>query len=295
MWIKEGTLYPQHQHTRAELYQVISGESSWGPSPKDLSPLSPGDLISFVPAEPHAVQVGDNGPLVAVFGWTGNLEGEQWFSNPGVGETYGGDFRTVSDVHGMHAGDYYDAIAHNYDGILRGWGWNMPEAVVDILEKGLEILSSPLAGKSVIDLGCGSGLVGVALKARGVTDIVGVDYSLNQLATAKSRGCYKWTQKLDLLEPLPLDSDQWDVTICSGCSTYLNPGVLKEWCRVTKVGGVIAFSHKNTQLGPYEEEQDAMERAGLWEKVYVSENLLYLPALRDPKQDFAKVYVYQKK
>jgi len=72
-WIKEGTLYPQHQLHQAELYQVISGVSSWGPSPKDLTPLSPGDLISFVPAEPHAVLVGDTGPLVAVFGWTGNL------------------------------------------------------------------------------------------------------------------------------------------------------------------------------------------------------------------------------
>jgi len=195
----------------------------------------------------------------------------------------------------MHAGDYYDNIAHNYDGILRGWGWNMPEAVVDTLEKGLEILSTPLGGLSVMDLGCGSGLVGVALNARGVQDIAGCDYSPNQLATANTRGCYKWTQKVDLLEPLPFDSNQWDVTICSGCSTYLNPGVLKEWCRVTKEGGVVAFSHKNTTLGAYEEEQDAMEAAGLWEKVYVSENLLYLPALRDPKQDFAKVYVYRKK
>lgn len=294
-WIAPGTLYPQHQMHQAETYQVISGASSWGPSPKDFSPLSPGDFISFVPAEPHAVQVPGDQPLVAVFGWTGNLAGDHWFSNPEVGGFDIQDFAAYTDGKGMHASDYYDAIAHNYDGMLRGWGWNMPEAVVDTLEKGLEILDVKLKGKSVMDLGCGSGLVGLALQARGVTDIEGVDFSQKQLDTAETRGCYKSTQKVDLLKPLPLPSNNWEITICSGCSSYLNPGVLKEWCRVTKVGGVVAFSHKNTMLGAYEEEQDAMEAAGLWEKVYVSEKLTYLPALRDPKQDYAKVYVYKKK
>jgi len=294
-WIAPGTLYPQHQMHQAEMYQIISGASSWGPSPKDFSPLSPGDFISFVPAEPHAVTVPGDQPLVAVFGWTGNLKGDHWFSNPDVGGWEIQDFKAHVVDKGMHASEYYDAIAHNYDGILRGWGWNMPEAVVDTLEKGLDILDVKLKGLSIMDLGCGSGLVGAALEARGVTDISGVDFSQNQMDTAVSRGCYKSTQKVDLLKPLPLTSNNWDVTICSGCSSYLNPGVIKEWCRITKVGGVVAFSHKNTTLGAYEEEQAAMEAAGLWEKVYVSENLLYLPALRDPKQDYAKVYVYQKK
>lgn len=292
-WIAPGTLYPQHQHSQAEVYQVISGDSSWGPSPKDFKPVIPGDLMSFVPAEPHAVQVRGNQPLVAVYGWTGNMSGDHWFSNPEVGDLMGSNFKDASNF-GMHAGEYYDTIAHNYEGIVRGWGYNMPEALVDNLEKGMKILHMKLDGLSVLDLGCGSGLVGVALKARNVNDIVGVDYSVKQLATAETKGCYKLTQKVDLLEPLPLSSNHWDITICSGCSTYLNPGVLKEWCRVTKAGGVVAFSHKNTHLGPYEEEQDRMEQDGLWNKVFVSENLLYLPALRDPNQDFAKVYVYQK-
>ena len=53
--------------------------------------------------------------------------------------------------------------------------------MVDTLEKGLDILDVKLKGLSIMDLGCGSGLVGAALEARGVTDISGVDFSQNQV------------------------------------------------------------------------------------------------------------------
>jgi len=54
----------------------------------------------------------------------------------------------------------------------------------------LALLGSDLSQMSALDMGCGTGLVGAALKVRGVSEIVGIDASAGMIDQAKQKNCY---------------------------------------------------------------------------------------------------------
>ena len=57
---------------------------------------------------------------------------------------------------------YYDDMSNDYENVVRSWGYNMPESVVEALE-----LYGNLKKKnawSMLDIGCGDGLCGKILK-----------------------------------------------------------------------------------------------------------------------------------
>ena len=73
-----------------------------------------------------------------------------------------------------------------------------------------------------LDVGCGTGLVGKALRARGFTGrVVGLDISQVSLRLAQQSGAYDDLQPADLQQPLPLDDDGVDALVCVGVMTYL--------------------------------------------------------------------------
>ena len=71
------------------------------------------------------------------------------------------------------------------------------------------------------DLGCGDGAVGEALRAKGFTNLEGLDISQGMLDIAKEKGIYQSLQKVDLLQELPLEQDTFDLAVSSAVSTYL--------------------------------------------------------------------------
>ena len=77
----------------------------------------------------------------------------------------------------------------------------------------MEKILGDLHGMQVLDLCCGDGLVGVALHARGVSDITGLDISAKMLSVTASRKVYTKTMKCDLLRTLPLPSGGWDIVV----------------------------------------------------------------------------------
>src|SRR5688572_15807029 len=81
--------------------------------------------------------------------------------------------------------DRYDAWATGYDDDLASWSYRAPEVVADTV-----VSRQPTAG-SVLDVGCGTGLVGRALRARGFTgQIQGLDISQASLEIARQSGAY---------------------------------------------------------------------------------------------------------
>ena len=57
---------------------------------------------------------------------------------------------------------YYDDMSNDYENVVRSWGYNMPESVVEALE-----LYGNLKKEnawSMLDIGCGDGLCGNILK-----------------------------------------------------------------------------------------------------------------------------------
>ena len=75
---------------------------------------------------------------------------------------------------------------------------------------------------SVLDVGCGTGLVGRELRARGYGGrLHGLDLSQASLDIARESGGYDALERADLQQPLPLEDDAVDAVVCVGVMTYL--------------------------------------------------------------------------
>uniref|UniRef100_A0A7S4SJ91 Methyltransferase type 11 domain-containing protein n=1 Tax=Alexandrium monilatum TaxID=311494 RepID=A0A7S4SJ91_9DINO len=291
-WLAPGTFYPQHAHDAAELYQMMVGTGAWGPTQGHLEPMPPGRFLSIPSASPHTVQAPADGPLLAVYAWTGRLNGRFWFCDCALGDKYSSDINKIASPE-----DYYNAMAGDYESVVRSWGYRMPEAAVDALKAQADLSGAP-STLNVLDLGCGDGLVGAALQAHGFECVVGADISSEMLAKAKLRRCYREVHRSDLSQKLPFEDDVFDVILCVGTTTYLEPAVLVDWLRVVRPGGALILTHKTSVWKVWEPDQELLVRAGAMTQAWVSEPMHYLPSLRnDAKADpdeRAKVYVYRK-
>ena len=95
----------------------------------------------------------------------------------------------------------------------------------------------------MIDIGCGTGLVGEQLKALGFKNFDGIDISEKMLEFAKTRG-YRKLQLGSLTKKLPINDSVYDVTFCVGVFTHghVKSDRVSELIRITKRGGLICFT-----------------------------------------------------
>ena len=110
----------------------------------------------------------------------------------------------------------------------------------------------PSAG-SVLDVGCGTGLVGRALRTRGFTgSILGLDISQASLDLARDGGAYDSLDLADLQQRLPLDDDTADAVVCVGVMTYLPEveQVWREFARVARPAGSSSRPSERTCGSP---------------------------------------------
>ena len=171
---------------------------------------------------------------------------------------------------------YYDDWADSYDTTLRGWDYRAPEDAADLLAPHLA------AGARVLDVGCGTGLLGQALHRRAAVTLDGVDISAASLRRAQGRGLYARLLCHDLQKlPLPVADDAYDVAASVGVLTYIPDAeaLLREMCRAVRRGGTITFTQR-TDL--WEERGFApmiarLEGAGLWRCAHRSAPMPYLP------------------
>ena len=72
-------------------------------------------------------------------------------------------FKDVMEIGDIY--QYYLGFAKDYEAIMKSWGYCMPEITADAIVKKGEF--DDVGTVNVLDLGCGDGLVGHALKKRG--------------------------------------------------------------------------------------------------------------------------------
>ncbi|MEM9491161.1 MAG: methyltransferase domain-containing protein [Myxococcota bacterium] len=106
----------------------------------------------------------------------------------------------------------YDAWAHSYDGSMEGQ--------YDSPERAAEQLARHVTDKStqILDVGCGTGLVGQALASAGYTQLHGLDMSREMLKVAEQKQCYSRLFQFDLVADA--DVEPYPAIVAVGCVTY---------------------------------------------------------------------------
>jgi predicted TPR repeat methyltransferase len=170
----------------------------------------------------------------------------------------------------------YDAWAQRYDADLTAWSYQAPAVVAEI------VLTTHPDATSVLDVGCGTGLVGRAFRARGFAgEIRGLDLSQASLDVAGRSDAYDVVERADLQQPLPVEDDAVDAVVCVGVMTYLPEveSVWRELARVTRPGGLVVVTQREDLWDERECQAvvDRMAEDGVWAPVGITGPAPYLP------------------
>lgn len=101
----------------------------------------------------------------------------------------------------------------------------------------------------ILDVGCGTGIVGDELRALGVQHIDGLDISPEMLAEAKKRTdadgnpIYGQLTEADLTQPLPLAAASYGAVVSSGTFTHghVGPEALGQLIDLVRPGGLLSL------------------------------------------------------
>ena len=184
----------------------------------------------------------------------------------------------IKDAHQL-SGDpekiqmYYDKWAGDYDRDVLNEDYIAPNYIAYYLQTITgdqvgEIVNTRDRHIKILDAGCGTGLVGLALKEKGYKNIDGCDLSERMIDRAKERGAYNNLESgIDLTrENEAYDQNQYDATVCCGVFTlgHVPPTALLELIRVTTPGGVILVSTRKSYSDSvdFEEVCQRYEREG---------------------------------
>lgn len=95
----------------------------------------------------------------------------------------------TSEANQIYTQKLFDNFADNYELVLANIGYRLPREFREI--------TGPVEG-TIVDFGCGSGLIGVAYKTD-FSHLIGVDLSEKMLALAEEKNCYERLAREDIL------------------------------------------------------------------------------------------------
>ena len=136
------------------------------------------------------------------------------------------------------AGEYFDSGRQDWAAEEPQWGiWRVPESQLGVLPN--------VAGKDVIELGCGTGYVSSWLARRGAR-VVGIDNSPAQLASSRQfqeEFGLEFPVLHAIAEDLPFPDESFDLAISEyGASIWADPyRWIPEAARVLRPGGELIF------------------------------------------------------
>jgi predicted TPR repeat methyltransferase len=148
--------------------------------------------------------------------------------------------RSVYTVAGPEeAWEFYNGWAAGYDDEIAENGYITPQRCAEALAAHASAPWAPM-----MDLGCGTGISGLALRAAGFECIDGYDFSQAMLDKAAAKGVYRQTAIADLSQPLEIAEGVYQNAAAVGCITpeYMPPTVLDQILSKLPVGGCLVFS-----------------------------------------------------
>lgn len=151
-------------------------------------------------------------------------------------------------AHSKRVQTIYDLVAENYAS-----GASFFRTVARQL-----ILSLPVTGGRVLDVGCGRGAVADQLAGRADLEVYATDLSLQMLRANQAAAGGVWTQRQAnaVGEALPFADGVFDAVLCSQALPFFSDPAegLREFVRVARSGGSVAVStngRPDARLGWY--------------------------------------------
>ncbi len=146
---------------------------------------------------------------------------------------------------------FYDAWSESYDAEVAENGYATPGRCAEALAG-----CGADKGAAVLDIGCGTGISGAALRAEGFGIVDGSDLSAEMLDKARAKGIYRDLLQADLTNPMPFEDGAYGAISAMG---VLNPGhapaeTLDAILAKLPTGGLFVFSLNDHAMadGTYE-------------------------------------------
>ena len=167
--------------------------------------------------------------------------------------------------------DIYDDWSQDYDDhLLTEFGYISPGVAAAELARHLQ-----QRNLEIIDFGCGTGLVGAALREQGFVNVDGVDISTGMLEQARSKQVYRNLLCADLTARIPLDDDAYAAGLCVGSlgAGHVGAQHVPEMLRSIRRGGqfVLTMNGSYYQSGGFEQAFRQMQDDGLWSIIKLEE------------------------
>ena len=158
----------------------------------------------------------------------------------------------------------YDEWAGDYNrDLINEYGYIAPNITVNKFN-----VLHPNKNIKIIDVGCGTGLVGKELTKLGYLNVHGYDISPKMLKIAKQLGIYKKLKQTDLNKEPLTPTKTYDALICVGSFGYgaLGPKAIKNLVALVKSGGLIFIFMNSEPFNSqnYQEYITKLEEQSLW-------------------------------
>lgn len=167
--------------------------------------------------------------------------------------------------------EQYNDLSKHYEEIYLRAGWHDPLKCAELAK---ECVGDAAVASTVLDMGCGTGLVGQYLKERGFKNVVGVDASAGMLEKAKEKEAYTELRELFLGRPDTFPEDlrnRFDVITASGilAENHLDNRLFDEMLLALKTGGYAIFATRTMYLTKYNyiEKINELTNTGKWKLV----------------------------
>lgn len=144
-----------------------------------------------------------------------------------------------------YVGTLFDQYAHRFDATLTGrLDYRGPEVLADALARACATIGRPLHFRRALDLGCGTGLAGAALREN-IDWLSGVDLSAEMVRIAQAKGIYDALRVGDVMDALAAaQPDGIDLVIAADVFVYLGDlfPVIAAAARGLVPRGLLAFT-----------------------------------------------------
>ena len=144
---------------------------------------------------------------------------------------------------------------------------------------------APDKAASIIDIGCGTGLVGQTLKTLGYSNIDGIDFSEEMLSVARSKGIFGKLVSGDLMKKTMIETNTYQAAVCAGSFApgHLGPECYPEIIRLVAPGSPIVIFMNGAHFveDGYQSHIDRLEQSKVW-KIVEIKAFNYISAVERP-------------